>query len=208
MVKFLHQAMNTPPATKISLIETISNCPDSARWTEFCRTYEQPMHAYLASHYPSVDADDIIQETMIALIKALPNYRYDPDTRGHFRNYLTGILRHKAVSEIRRRQAESDRIDTYGRNRGGNYGGEEDDADMDSLRKDIFEAAVTQLMADDSISSTTREIFRHVALMQEPPAKVAAEFGTTRNNVDQIKRRMIVRLSGMVRSMNLPLASS
>ena len=42
--------MNTPPATKISLIETISNHPDSARWTEFCRTYEQPMHAYLASH--------------------------------------------------------------------------------------------------------------------------------------------------------------
>ena len=76
------------------------------------------------------------------------------------------------------------------------------------MRKDIFEAAVTQLMADDSISSATREIFRHVALMQEPPAKVAAEFGTTRNNVDQIKRRMIVRLSGMVRSMNLPLASS
>ena len=200
--------MNTPPATKISLIETISNCPDSARWTEFCRTYEQPMRAYLASHYPSVDADDIIQETMIALMKALPNYRYDPDRKGHFRNYLIGIIRHKAVSEIRRRQAESDHIDAYAKNRVEHFHDEEDDANSDSMRKDIFEAAVTQLMADDSISSATREIFRHVALMQEPPAKVAAEFGTTRNNVDQIKRRMIVRLSGMVRSMNLPLASS
>ena len=200
--------MNTPPATKISLIETISNCPDSARWTEFCRTYEQPMRAYLASHYPSVDADDIIQETMIALMKALPNYRYDPDRRGHFRNYLIGIIRHKAVSEIRRRQAESDHIDAYAKNRVEHFHDDEDDANSDSMRKDIFEAAVTQLMADDSISSATREIFRHVALMQEPPAKVAAEFGTTRNNVDQIKRRMIVRLSGMVRSMNLPLASS
>ena len=200
--------MNTPPATKISLIETISNCPDSARWTEFCRTYEQPMRAYLASHYPSVDADDIIQETMIALMKALPNYRYDPDTKGHFRNYLIGIIRHKAVSEIRRRQAESDHIDAYAKNRVEHFHDDEDDANSDSMRKDIFEAAVTQLMADDSISSATREIFRHVALMQEPPAKVAAEFGTTRNNVDQIKRRMIVRLSGMVRSMNLPLASS
>lgn len=199
--------MNTPPATKISLIETISNCPDSARWTEFCRTYEQPMRAYLASHYPSVDADDIIQETMIALMKALPNYRYDPDKKGHFRNYLTGILRHKAVSEIRRRQAESDRIDAYGRNRGGNYGDDEDDANSDSMRKSIFEAAVTQLMADDSISSATREIFRHVVLMHEKPAQVAAEFGTTRNNVDQIKNRMINRLSELVQSMNRPLAS-
>lgn len=200
--------MNTHPATRISLIQTIASHPDSARWAEFYRIYEQPMRAYLATHFPTIEADDVIQETLVALMKALPNYRYDPDTKGHFRNYLTGILRHKAVSEIRRRQAESDHIDAYGRNRSGNYGGEEDDANSDSMRKDIFEAAVTQLMADDSISSATREIFRHVALMQEPPAKVAAEFGTTRNNVDQIKRRMIVRLSGMVRSMNLPLASS
>ena len=43
--------------------------------------------------------------------------------------------------------------------------------------------------------------------MHEPPTQVAAEFGTTRNNVDQIKKRMIARLSEMVRSMNLPLSS-
>ena len=199
--------MNTPPATKISLIETISNCPDSVRWTEFCRTYEQPMRAYLASHYPSVDADDIIQETMIALMKALPNYRYDPDRKGHFRNYLIGIIRHKAVSEIRRRQAEADNIDAYAKNRVEHFHDDEDDANSDSMRKAIFEAAVTQLMADDSISSATREIFRHVVLMHEKPAQVAAEFGTTRNNVDQIKNRMINRLSELVQSMNRPLAS-
>ena len=199
--------MSTPPQTRIPLINPIRSRPDSARWTEFFQLYDHPMRAYLASHYPSVDADDIIQETLVALMKALPNYRYDPDRNGHFRNYLTGILRHKAVSEIRRRQAESDRIDAYGRNLGGNSGGKEDDADMDSLRKDIFEAAVTQLMSDDRISSATREVFRHVALMQEPPAKVAAEFGMTRNNVDQIKKRMITRLSELVQSMNRPLAS-
>ena len=199
--------MNTPPTTKISLIETISNCPDSARWTEFCRTYEQPMRAYLATHFPTIEADDVIQETLVALMKALPNYRYDPDRRGHFRNYLIGIIRHKAVSEIRRRQAESDHIDAYAKNRVEHFHDDEDDANSDSTRKAIFEAAVTQLMADDSISSATREIFRHVVLMHEKPAQVAAEFGTTRNNVDQIKNRMINRLSELVQSMNRPLAS-
>ena len=199
--------MNTPPATKISLIETISNCPDSARWTEFCSTYEQPMRAYLATHFPTIEADDVIQETLVALMKALPNYRYDPDRRGHFRNYLIGIIRHKAVSEIRRRQAESDHIDAYAKNRVEHFHDDENDANSDSMRKAIFEAAVTQLMADDSISSATREIFRHVVLMHEKPAQVAAEFGTTRNNVDQIKNRMINRLSELVQSMNRPLAS-
>ena len=198
--------MNTPPATKISLIETISNCPDSARWTEFCRTYEQPMRAYLATHFPTIEADDVIQETLVALMKALPNYRYDPDRKGHFRNYLIGIIRHKAVSEIRRRQAEADCIDTYANNRV-EHSDDDANADLDSLRKEIFEAAVDQLMADDRISSATREIFRHVVLMHEKPAQVAAEFGTTRNNVDQIKKRMIDRLSELVQSMNRPLSS-
>ena len=199
--------MNKPPQTRISLINTIANHPESARWTEFCRAYEQPMRAYLASHFPTIEADDIIQETMVALMKALPNYRYDPDRKGHFRNYLIGIIRHKAVSEIRRRQAESDHIDAYAKNRVEHFHDDEDDANSDSMRKAIFEAAVTQLMADDSISSATREIFRHVVLMHENPAQVAAEFGTTRNNVDQIKNRMINRLSELVQSMNRPLAS-
>ena len=198
--------MNTPPQTRISLINTIANHPESARWTEFCRAYEQPMRAYLASHFPTIEADDIIQETMVALMKALPNYRYDPDRKGHFRNYLIGIIRHKAVSEIRRRQAEADCIDTYANNRV-EHSDDDANADLDSLRKEIFEAAVDQLMADDRISSATREIFRHVVLMHEKPAQVAAEFGTTRNNVDQIKNRLINRLSELVQSMNRPLSS-
>jgi RNA polymerase sigma factor (sigma-70 family) len=139
-------------------------------------------------------------------MKALPNYRYDPDRKGHFRNYLIGIIRHKAVSEIRRRQAEADCIDTYANNRV-EHSDDDANADLDSLRKEIFEAAVDQLMADDRISSATREIFRHVVLMHEKPAQVAAEFGTTRNNVDQIKKRMIDRLSELVQSMNRPLSS-
>lgn len=196
--------MNTPPQTRISLINTIANHPESARWTEFCRAYEQPMRAYLASHFPTIEADDIIQETMVALMKALPNYRYDPDRKGHFRNYLIGIIRHKAVSEIRRRKAESDRINRLaaeGADRSG------DDTDGESLRTDIFEAAVAQLMADDQLASRTREIFRHVVLLHEKPEQVAADFGVTRNNVDQIKKRLVDRLREMVLSMSRQLSS-
>ena len=190
------------PQTKITLINTIRSHPESARWTEFFQLYEQPMRAYLTAYYPTLDADDIIQETMIALMKALPNYSYDPDRNGHFRNYLTGILRHKAVSEIRRRKAEADRISRLaaeGEERTG------DDVDRGALRTDIFETAVAQLMADDQLAARTREIFRHVVLLHEKPEQVAADFGVTRNNVDQIKKRMIDRLREMVQSMSRQL---
>ena len=63
------------------------------------------------------------------------------------------------------------------------------------------EAALEQLLADDSIALTTREVFRHVALMHESPVKVASQFGITRNNVDQIKARLIARLKDLVAGM-------
>jgi hypothetical protein len=37
--------------------------------------------------------------------------------------------------------------------------------------------------------------------MHEPPAEVAAAFGLSRANVDQIKRRMVQRLSALVAAM-------
>ena len=39
---------------------------------------------------------------VIALCKVIPSYRYAPDEKGHFRNYLTGILRNKALRQIRK----------------------------------------------------------------------------------------------------------
>ena len=62
-------------------------------------------------------------------------------------------------------------------------------------------AALEQLLSDESINARAREVFRHVALMHEPPAEVAAAFGISRTNVDQIKRRMVQRLSVLVSSM-------
>ena len=47
----------------------------------------------MRERFPSVEADDVIQETFLGVIKALPNYKYDPDEKGSFHNYLTGILR-------------------------------------------------------------------------------------------------------------------
>ena len=45
---------------------------------------------------------DIIQETLVAPCRALPSYRYAPDEKGHFHNYLTGILRNKALRQLRK----------------------------------------------------------------------------------------------------------
>lgn len=202
------------------MLSAISNDADSVRWVEFCRTYDPSMRAFLRSRYPSVDADDAIQETLSALAKVLPRYRYTPDEKGHFRNYLIGILQHKAEDLLRRSTRLSDLrskllAETDNGLRLGVAAGaasasgscripaHEDYApkDDESWKASAMEAAVEQLMCDARINPATREIFRHVALMHERPEDVAAQFGTTRNNVNQIKNRMIGKLTAMINAM-------
>ena len=96
------------PTTSTTLLRDVASDSQHARWTEFAKRYRPMMEAYLRERFPSVEADDVIQETLIAVCAALPSYRYAPDEKGLFHNYLTGILRNKALRQLgaNRRQAE------------------------------------------------------------------------------------------------------
>ena len=189
--------MANAPVTSITLLKGLASGTDNARWAEFFRIYEQPMRSFLQSHFPSVDADDAIQETMVALMRRMPDYHYTPDRNGHFHNYLTGILKHKAEDALRREARESGKRDKL-KERGAADAPRED---PDDWKLAAMNAALEQLLSDESVNARAREVFRHVALMHEPPAEVAAAFGLARANVDQIKRRMVQRLSVLVSSM-------
>ena len=100
--------MSDIPTTSTTLLRDVASDSQHVRWTEFVARYRPMMEAYMRERFPSVEADDVIQETLIAVCAALPSYRYAPDERGHFHNYLTGILRNKALRQLgaNRRQAE------------------------------------------------------------------------------------------------------
>jgi len=96
------------PTTSTTLLRNIAHDSQHARWSEFVTRYRPMMEAFLREYFPSVEADDVIQETLIAVCAALPSYRYAPEEKGHFHNYLTGILKNKALRQLSKdhRQAE------------------------------------------------------------------------------------------------------
>ena len=193
--------MSTIPPTSVSLLKAISDGTASARWTDFYHRYEPAMRGFLHERFPSVEAEDVIQEVLLALTRAMPNYHYTLDGNGHFRNWLMGIVKHKALDAINRAKRISD-IKTDIAKWGNQQSVElailaEDDSWMHST----MEAAMDQVMSDESITARTREVFRHVALMHEQPEDVARQFGISRNNVDQIKKRMISKLAALVSAM-------
>ena len=204
------------PTTSTTLLRDLASDSQHARWGEFIARYRPMMEAFLRERFPSVEADDIIQETLIAVCAALPSYHYAPEEKGHFRNYLTGILRNKALRQLGKDHRQAEIADEMRRSWDGapqcmtNGGRARTPAapqsviwadDEQSWRETLVEIALRQLMNDESIHSRTRQVFLRVAVNGEKPDDVAAAFGIERNAVDQIKNRMMPRLQKIVAAL-------
>ncbi len=184
------------PVTSISLLKVLGEDAQSPRWREFLRMYASTIDGFLFKHFPTVDAEDVVQETLRALVEKLPLYEYEPDTKGHFRNYLIGIVRFKAIEQLKRRRREADMRAELEANAQFEWECEKRSysVDLRDWQREAYEAALAQFMADKGISTRDKEIFRRVALQGESPEDVAAIFDIKRNNVDQIKARMVAKL--------------
>ena len=184
------------PVTSISLLKVLGEDAQSPRWTEFANKYASTIDGYLFTHFSKVDKEEVVNDTLIALTKELPLYEYDPDTKGHFRNFLIGIVRHKALEQLRKRSRDEERKAELEANAKFEWEYEKQSysVDLRNWHHEAYEAALAQFMANPNLNSRDKEIFRRTALKGESPADVAAMFGIKRNNVDQIKARMTAKL--------------
>lgn len=188
--------MSAIPTTSTTLLRDVAQDSQHVRWGEFVTRYRPMMESFLRERFPSVEADDAIQETFIALCKVLPDYRYAPDEKGHFRNYLTGILRNKALRMLRkeRRQEEVAVLEEVHR-------GASDAAAGQAWRQAVFEIALRRFLADETVADRTKRIFERTAINGESPETVAAAFKMTRHAVDQAKSRAMARLREIVKQL-------
>ena len=190
--------MNNPfPITSRKLLAAIGSGPGATRWTEFFHKYTPGLRDYATRHFPSLEADDLIQDTFLVLVKRLKTYQYDPKAKGAFHNYLTGILRFLAIDRLRdkdrettihKRLAEDPTAQSHS----------EAPFSVDNWKKSAYEIALRCFLADPRVQPQTKEVFKRVAIRGEKPEAVAKDFGLTRNAVDQIKDRTIRRLTALV----------
>ena len=187
--------MESAPDTSTTLLRDLAADTQHVRWTEFYNRYRPLMQEYM-NRFPNLNADEAIQDTLIALTKVLPDYRYVPGEKGAFHNYLIGILKRKALLMIQaegrrsvqeQRYAEKRELPTF-----------EQDPGEQIWRESLMEIALQQLLADESIHGRTKQVFKRIAVNGEKPEDVARSFGITRNAVDQMKNRMVAKLRTIV----------
>ena len=192
-------AMGSVPDTSTTLLRDVAGSPDNPRWGEFVARYRPLLEAFMVERFPSLDADELIQETFIAVARVLPNYRYVPEEKGHFHNFLTGILHHKALNALR----SDRRRDELQRKYADELHAEQQTTDEEQRlwRETLYEIALQQLMASPDVAARNKQIFVRTAIKGEKPEVVADAFSVSRAVVDQTKKRMLDRLRALVDSL-------
>ena len=189
------------PPTSTTLLHELAADSRHARWTEFVTRYEPMMREFLRIRFPSIEADEVIAETLVALVGVLAHYRYSPEETGRFHNYLTGILRHKALRVCRAAERERRMRAALAQEPPLQIVSQDAEDDEESYRQGLFEVAVSTFFAEPSIAARTKEVFRRTAIAGEDPETVARALQMSRHAVDQIRNRSIAWLRRRIREL-------
>jgi len=189
--------------TRVSLLVRLKDNPRDLDWRDFFDTYSGVISWYARQKGLSdSDAQDVLQETMVDLMRALPGFTYNRE-KGLFRNFLLTITHRrtmKALHRVRRRAEVSmdQPLTDDGFTLADTLPAAEDDAvgerDEQAWRESIFQQAWDAVRKDATIKGNTLDVFEAYVINQQPAAEVAARFGLKENAVYQIRNRLMKRL--------------
>jgi RNA polymerase sigma factor (sigma-70 family) len=89
--------------TRWTLIERLKNWGDEKSWREFFDTYWQLIYSVaLKAGLTETEAQEAVQETVIAVARKMPQFRADPQA-GSFKGFLLQITGRRITDQFRRR---------------------------------------------------------------------------------------------------------
>ena len=88
--------------TRRTLLSRLRNLGDDASWRVFFDTYWRLIYNVARkAGLPDSDAQDVVQDTVIAVARKMPEFRYDP-SKGSFKQWLLLITRRRIHDHLRR----------------------------------------------------------------------------------------------------------
>ena len=93
--------------TRQSLLSRLKYWEDADSWQEFFNRYWKLIYGVaIKSGLTEVEAQEVVQETIIAVSKKMPEFKYDPSI-GSFKGWLLHMTRWRINDQLRKRQRES-----------------------------------------------------------------------------------------------------
>ena len=89
--------------TRSSLLFRLKEWNDSASWEEFFQAYNKSIHKIATGRgLTRMEADEVVQETMVAVARQMPEFRYDRAI-GSFKSWLFTITRRSIGKHLKKR---------------------------------------------------------------------------------------------------------
>lgn len=191
--------------TNESLLDRLRADNAHDAWREFFATYWGVILRYARKLGLRPDqAEDVLQETMVVLMRTLPEFVYDR-RKGRFRNFLLTIVHRRALAALRRdsrlrnvtweAQPVLSAEDPFGNN------GASDREALARWQDSLLEEAIRRMRQDGRFSGNTLAVFEAYVVRREPAEVVARRFRLAENAVYQIRNRLLRRLRAEVRRL-------
>jgi len=92
--------------TRESLLSRLKDCGNDRAWREFFETYWRLIYNFARrAGLEDADAQDVVQEVLVSVSRAMPGFRYDW-SKGRFRTWMLTIVRARLADHWQRRGRE------------------------------------------------------------------------------------------------------
>jgi RNA polymerase sigma-70 factor (ECF subfamily) len=213
-----HQRHDELIPTRQSLLERLKDLDDSGSWREFFEIYWRLIYnVALKAGLSEVEAQEVVQETVIAVSRHIDEFEYDPK-RGSFKNWLLKMTRWRILDHFRKlgnerknfahhpqadpagstpRTATVDRIPDP-RGDGISAVWEEE------WQKNLLEAALERVK--ERVEPRHFQVFYSYVLKQQPVRTVCRMFGINAAQVYMIKHRVSAQIKKQMKVLEKRLA--
>ncbi len=191
--------MITQTGTHASLLARLGqslNSGSDAAWSEFVDRYGELIRGFCRNRgVVGPDCDDIVQDVLLSLAKAMPGFKYDP-AKGKFRSYLKTVTLHAIFRKSGQKgsaQALSE-VDAL------THAAASDEAVDATWEQEWRRYHLRRAMQtiDAEFSSRDRAAFTRYAVAGEDGAVVAKDLGISMDALYQIKTRVTRRLAQVI----------
>ena len=196
--------------TRRTLLSRLRNLDDQESWRTFFNLYWRLL--YNVARKSGLDdggAQEIVQDTVIAVARKMPEFRYDP-ARGTFRQWLLRITRRRIIDHLRRiyRQPPKAEVAPESLDENEQHAAAITDQSPSAIEaawdeeweKSTFDAALARVRA--TINPRHFQVFDYCVLKEWPASKVAATLGLNAAQVYLAKHRVAQAMKRAVRRVN------
>jgi RNA polymerase sigma factor (sigma-70 family) len=95
--------------TRPSLLRRLKDAGDDASWNEFYQLYRELIYSVARrAGLNEVESNEVLQDTLIAVARKMPEFRYDPAVDS-FKGWLLKVTRWRILDQLERRKTREDR---------------------------------------------------------------------------------------------------